>query len=62
MIESFTSQEETKEMRDRMAVLLQEFDGGTSSVFSTKDHVVSYPLQYFLSIFLYIFFQINFPL
>ncbi|KAF3326688.1 Phytanoyl-CoA dioxygenase 1 [Carex littledalei] len=38
VIESFTSQEETKEMRDRMAELLQEFDGGSSSVFSTKDH------------------------
>ncbi|XP_020092552.1 phytanoyl-CoA dioxygenase 1 isoform X1 [Ananas comosus] len=38
VLESFSSEEEVKEMRDRMAELLDGFDGASSSVFSTKDH------------------------
>ncbi|KAJ3672918.1 hypothetical protein LUZ60_006292 [Juncus effusus] len=39
VMESFSNEEEVKEMRDHMAELLQGFDfDGVSSVFSTKDH------------------------
>jgi phytanoyl-CoA hydroxylase len=35
----FSSAEEVREMRDRMAELVAGFDGASTSVFSTKDHV-----------------------
>ncbi|KAL6637063.1 hypothetical protein ACP70R_024635 [Stipagrostis hirtigluma subsp. patula] len=38
VLESFSSAEEVRAMRDRMAELLAGFDGANSSVFSTKDH------------------------
>lgn len=39
VLESFSSEEEVREMRDRMAELVSGFDGANSTVFSTKDHV-----------------------
>ncbi|GJM96356.1 hypothetical protein PR202_ga13182 [Eleusine coracana subsp. coracana] len=39
VLESFSSEEEVREMRDRMAELVAGFDGANSTVFSTKDHV-----------------------
>jgi hypothetical protein len=39
VIDSFSSAEEVREMRDRMAELVAGFDGASSAVFSTKDHV-----------------------
>jgi len=38
-MDSFSSAEEVREMRDRMAELVAGFDGANTSVFSTKDHV-----------------------
>uniref|UniRef100_M8BN74 Phytanoyl-CoA dioxygenase domain-containing protein 1 n=1 Tax=Aegilops tauschii TaxID=37682 RepID=M8BN74_AEGTA len=38
VLESFSSAEEVQAMRDRMAQLVDGFDGADSSVFSTKDH------------------------
>ncbi|URE12193.1 Phytanoyl-CoA dioxygenase (PhyH) [Musa troglodytarum] len=37
VLESFSSPEEVREMRDRMAELLDGFDGSLSSIFSTKN-------------------------
>ncbi|WOK94168.1 phytanoyl-CoA dioxygenase 1 isoform X2 [Canna indica] len=37
VLESFSSAEEVKDMRDRMAELLDGFDGSVSSIFSTKN-------------------------
>ncbi|GJN23577.1 hypothetical protein PR202_gb11239 [Eleusine coracana subsp. coracana] len=37
--EFYCSEEEVREMRDRMAELVSGFDGANSTVFSTKDHV-----------------------
>ncbi|KAF8681940.1 hypothetical protein HU200_045393 [Digitaria exilis] len=39
VMDSFSSAEEVREMRDRMAELVAGFDGANTSVFSTKDHV-----------------------
>ena len=39
VMDSFSSEEEVREMRDRMAELVAGFDGANTSVFSTKDHV-----------------------
>ena len=39
MLESFSSEKEVREMRDRMTELVAGFDGANSTVFSTKDHV-----------------------
>jgi hypothetical protein len=39
VLESFSSAEEVRAMRDRMAELVEGYDGANSSVFSTKDHV-----------------------
>ncbi|PWZ22407.1 Phytanoyl-CoA dioxygenase 1 [Zea mays] len=38
VMDSFSSAEEVREMRDRMAELVAGFDGANSGVFSTKDH------------------------
>nr|ADP02208.1 PhyH domain-containing protein [Triticum aestivum] len=38
VLESFSGAEEVQAMRDRMAQLVDGFDGADSSVFSTKDH------------------------
>ncbi|KAK8444348.1 hypothetical protein SEVIR_9G121500v4 [Setaria viridis] len=38
VMDSFSSEEEVREMRDRMAELVAGFDGANTSVFSTKDH------------------------
>ncbi|XP_072971981.1 phytanoyl-CoA dioxygenase 1 [Typha angustifolia] len=38
VLESFSSDWEVKEMRDRMVELLEGFDGASSTIFSTKDH------------------------
>jgi hypothetical protein len=43
-MDSFSSAEEVREMRDRMAELVAGFDGANSGVFSTKDHV-GHPLR-----------------
>ena len=43
-MDSFSTAEEVREMRDRMAELVAGFDGPNSAVFSTKDHV-RYPLR-----------------
>jgi hypothetical protein len=43
-MDSFSSAEEVREMRDRMADLVAGFDGANSAVFSTKDHVC-HPLR-----------------
>jgi phytanoyl-CoA hydroxylase len=39
VLESFSSEEGVREMRDRMAELVAGFDGVNSAVFSTKDHL-----------------------
>nr|CAB3499022.1 unnamed protein product [Digitaria exilis] len=39
VMDSFSSAEEVREMRDRMAELVAGFDGANTSVFSTKDHL-----------------------
>jgi phytanoyl-CoA hydroxylase len=39
VLESFSSEEGVREMRDRMAELVAGFDGANSAVFSTKDHL-----------------------
>lgn len=39
VLESFSSPEEVKEMQDRMAELLQRFDGSSTSIFSTINQV-----------------------
>jgi hypothetical protein len=39
VLESFSREEDVREMRDRMAELVAGFDGANSTVFSTKDHV-----------------------
>jgi phytanoyl-CoA hydroxylase len=41
VLESFSSAEEVQAMRDRMSELVEGYDGANSSVFSTKDHVIS---------------------
>ncbi|XP_006651733.1 phytanoyl-CoA dioxygenase 1 [Oryza brachyantha] len=38
VLESFSSAEDVKGMRDRMAELVDGFDGASANVFSTKDH------------------------
>ena len=42
-MDSFSTAEEVREMRDRMAELVAGFDGANSTVFSTKDHVSHTP-------------------
>uniref|UniRef100_A0A0D9VY10 Fe2OG dioxygenase domain-containing protein n=1 Tax=Leersia perrieri TaxID=77586 RepID=A0A0D9VY10_9ORYZ len=38
VLESFSSAEEVKAMRDRMTELVDGFDGASAAIFSTKDH------------------------
>lgn len=48
VLESFSGAEEVQAMRDRMAELVEGFDGADSSVFSTKDHVCRLELALFV--------------
>lgn len=62
VINSFSSPEEIQEMRDWMAELLKGFDPSKSSVFSTKNQVLSFSIFLFnanLGVFIFFIFSLN---